>query len=161
LALIAGIAAPQVDFGTMTGTVTDPSGAALPLVQINILQTEANFRFQTVTNGEGNYRVQSLQPGTYLITFAIAGFKRLVRDNVTLQTGAVLPVNAALEVGSALVQTGEWQAMMTRCNGSYDRRSVQRTALRRADHHLVCRLVRELQAEPTIWTSCWRTAASP
>ena len=57
--VIARIAAPQVDFGTMTGTVTDPSGAALPSVQINILQTEANFRFQTVTNGEGNSRVQS------------------------------------------------------------------------------------------------------
>src|SRR5258708_18558750 len=49
----------------------------------------------------------------------------------------------------ALVQTRGWQAMIKRCNVRTDRRSVQWTALRRADHHLVCRLVHEFQAEPT------------
>ncbi len=63
----ASSAFAQVDTGAITGRVTDSSGAAVPNVQINIVQTETNFRFQTVTNGEGIYRVQSLQPGTYRV----------------------------------------------------------------------------------------------
>src|SRR5207302_4822633 len=58
------------------------------------------FTFQTATNGEGIYRIRSLQPGTYQLTFESPGFKRTVRESVTLQTGAVLPVEITLEVGS-------------------------------------------------------------
>jgi len=70
-------------------------------VCINLVQPETNFRFQAVTNAEGIFRLQSLQPGTYQITFEASGFKRLVQDNIVLQTGAVAPVDARLEVGSA------------------------------------------------------------
>ncbi len=100
-ALFASSAYAQVDTGAITGRVTDSSGAALPNAQVAIVQKETNFRFQTVTNGEGIYRVQSLQPGAYQLTFEAPGFKRLVRENVALQTGAVLPVDATLEVGSS------------------------------------------------------------
>jgi TonB-dependent Receptor Plug Domain. len=64
------------------------------------VQTENNFQFAAVTNSEGLYRVQSLQPGTYQVTIEAAGFKRVVERNVTLHTGDVLPVNVTLEVGS-------------------------------------------------------------
>lgn len=70
----------QVDTGTITGRVTDPTGAAIPGVQVSLVQTETNFRFSAITNAEGIYRVQSLQPGTYRITFEATGFKRACRD---------------------------------------------------------------------------------
>ena len=73
---------------------TDPSGSVIPDVCINLVQPETNFRFQAVTNAEGIFRLQSLQPGTYQITFEASGFKRLVQDNIVLQTGAVAPVDA-------------------------------------------------------------------
>src|SRR5437764_846344 len=97
----ASSALAQVDTGTITGRVTDSSGAAVPSVQISVIQRDTNFTFQTATNGEGLYRIQSLQPGTYQLSFNAPGFKRLIRDNITLQTGAVLPVEVTLEVGSA------------------------------------------------------------
>ena len=86
--------------GTITGTVTDPSGAAIPNVKIVVVQTDTNFESRAVTNAEGIYRVQSLQPGTYRVTFEAAGFKRLVRRALDLSVGDVLPVNATLEVGA-------------------------------------------------------------
>ena len=88
--------------GTITGRVTDPSGSVIPGVRISLVQTKTNFRFQAVTNQEGIYRVQSLQPGTYQITFEAAGFKRVVQANVVLHTGDVLPVNVTLEVGTSV-----------------------------------------------------------
>lgn len=90
----------QVDTGTITGRVMDPTGAAIPGVQVSLVQTETNFRFAAVTNSEGIYRVQSLQPGTYRVTFEAAGFKRGVQDSIALSVGDVRPVDATMEVGA-------------------------------------------------------------
>jgi hypothetical protein len=56
--------------------------------------------------------VQSLLPGPYTVTFEAAGFKRLVRENLTLQVGAVLPMDGTLEVG-ALSESVEVTAQAT------------------------------------------------
>src|SRR6185369_15700797 len=86
--------------GTITGIATDPSGAAIPNVKVLVVQLDTNFESRAVTNAEGLYRVQSLQPGTYRVTFEAAGFKRLVQSGLDLNVGVVLPVNATLEVGA-------------------------------------------------------------
>src|SRR5947209_9503551 len=99
LALVAGIYA-QVDTGTITGRVTDSTGATVPAVQVKLVQVETNFQFAAVTNSDGIYRIQSLIPGTYQIAFEASGFKRIVQSNVTLHTGDVLAINGSLEVGS-------------------------------------------------------------
>lgn len=109
---LASIASAQVDTGTITGRVTDPSGAAVVNVQITIVQPATNFKFSTVSNNEGIYRVQSLPPGIYTITFQASGFKRLVQQNITLQTGNVLPVDAVLQVGT-LTESVEVKANST------------------------------------------------
>ncbi len=104
LSLFCGLivnSSAQVDTGVINGRVTDPSGAVIPNVQITVIQTETNFRFSSVTNSDGIYRIQSLQPGSYKVTFEAAGFKRLVEDNLTLRVGDVLPLDAALQVGAA------------------------------------------------------------
>jgi Carboxypeptidase regulatory-like domain/TonB-dependent Receptor Plug Domain len=95
----AAIALCQVNTGTISGIVTDPTGAAIPNVQVIVVQTETNFETRVVTNAEGLYRVQSLLPGTYRLTFEGAGFRRLVQDGLTLHVGQVLPVNGTLEIG--------------------------------------------------------------
>src|SRR5437667_7754171 len=97
ITLAAGAFA-QVDTGTITGRVSDPTGATVAGVQIKVVQIETNFQFAAVTNPEGIYRVQSLIPGTYQVTFEAAGFKRVVQANISLHTGDVLAVNATLEV---------------------------------------------------------------
>ncbi len=99
LAFCAGLAYGQIGTATITGRVTDTSGATIPKVQVSIVQTSTNFQYSAVTNEEGIFRVPSLQPGQYRITFETAGFKRLVRDDVELRTGDVLAVDVALQVG--------------------------------------------------------------
>ena len=99
MALAVGAFA-QVDTATITGRVSDPTGATVGGVQIKVVQIETNFQFAAVTNPEGIYRVQSLIPGTYQVTFEAAGFKRVVQANISLHTGDVLAVNATLEVGN-------------------------------------------------------------
>ena len=89
----------QVSTGTITGSVTDPSGAPVPNVQVSVVQTDTNIESRGVTNTEGLYRVQSLQPGAYRITFEGQGFKRIVQTGVSLRVGDVLPVNATLQIG--------------------------------------------------------------
>ena len=90
----------QLDTGTITGRVTDATGAAVPNVQINIVQKENNFTFSSTTNSDGIYRVQSLQPGTYTVSFQAGGFKRVVQEGLVLRVGDVLPVDAALQIGA-------------------------------------------------------------
>src|SRR3954454_14382176 len=89
----------QINTGTITGTVTDPSGAVTPNVRVTVVQTDTNFESRAVTNSEGLYRVQSLQPGLYRVTFEAAGVKRVVQNGIDLHTGDVLPVNVKMEVG--------------------------------------------------------------
>jgi len=89
----------QISTGTITGTATDPSGAAIPNVKVTVVQTDTNFESRALTNSEGLYRVQSLQPGAYRVTFEASGFKRFVQAGIDLRVGDVLPVNGRMEVG--------------------------------------------------------------
>ena len=89
----------QVNTGTITGTVADTSGAIIPNVKVTVVQVETNFESHAITNAEGLFRVQSLQPGTYNVTLEAPGFKRLVQQGLVLRVGDVVPVNARLEVG--------------------------------------------------------------
>jgi uncharacterized surface anchored protein len=99
LALASSVYA-QLDTATITGRVSDSTGATIANAQVKVIQKETNFQFAAVTNSEGIYRVQSLQPGTYQVTLEAAGFKRLVQDGIILRVGDVLPVNGELQIGA-------------------------------------------------------------
>ncbi|MBI4902287.1 MAG: TonB-dependent receptor [Acidobacteria bacterium] len=99
-ALLSSLSWGQIGSSTLTGRATDPTGAVVPGVTVRVVQSGTNFTFNTITNSEGLYRVQSLQPGKYRITFEAAGFKRGVRDDVELSTGDTLAVDMALQVGN-------------------------------------------------------------
>ena len=98
--LSAAAALAQIGTATITGRVIDSSGAVVADVAITVVNTGTNFQFAATTNADGLYRVQSLQPGPYRISFEAAGFKRLVRDGIELRVGDSLPVDATLEVGA-------------------------------------------------------------
>src|SRR5690242_1315718 len=100
LIVFASVASAQVGSSTITGRVTDATGAVVPRVNVAIIQTDTNFKFAAVTNEDGLYRVPSLSPGSYRITFEASGFKRVVRDGVDLRAGDVLALDAVLQVGN-------------------------------------------------------------
>jgi hypothetical protein len=116
LFLLLPSALAQFGTATITGRVTDPTGAVVPTVSVTVTNIETNFRYSAATNAEGLFRVTSLQPGNYRVIFEADGFKRVVRDNVDVQQGETLPVNVMLEVGAvteAIEVTGRPQLLET------------------------------------------------
>ncbi|MBV9227200.1 MAG: TonB-dependent receptor [Acidobacteriaceae bacterium] len=92
-------AAAQISTATITGTVTDPTGAAIAGVKVLVVETSMNFESRSETNADGIFRIQSLQPGTYDVTFEAPGFKRLAQTGLLLKVGDVMPVDATLQLG--------------------------------------------------------------
>ena len=93
------VAAQEIG-ATVTGTVTDPQGAVLPGVAVTVLNVDTNVPSETVTNNQGVYVVQKLNPGRYKITAALQGFKTYMRDGITLHTAEVATIHVPLELGA-------------------------------------------------------------
>src|SRR5713226_6783248 len=96
---------------TLAGTVKDASSAVLPGVTVEASSPVLIERTRTATtDATGQYRIESLQPGTYSVTFTLAGFSTLKRDEVILGGSAVTTVDAELRVGAVsetVTVTGE------------------------------------------------------
>lgn len=101
LAGFASIGFGQATLGTITGLITDSTGAVLPNAAVVATNTATGTRIETKSSGTGNYLLPNLQVGTYSIAVAVDGFKRFNRTNISLSTGDNLRVDVALEVGSA------------------------------------------------------------
>jgi Carboxypeptidase regulatory-like domain/TonB-dependent Receptor Plug Domain len=92
----------QATTGVISGTVVDPSGAALPGATVAIRNTATNFEKAEVTDTAGRFRAILLPLGPYRITASIAGFTTVVREGVTLSVGQ--EVNLRLELQISPVQ---------------------------------------------------------
>ena len=100
LLLLLAPAFAQNNTGIISGRVTDPSGAVVPNAQITVTQTETNVDATSETNSDGLFRVPSLITGPYRITVTASGFKKEVRDGLTLRIGENLNVEFRLDVGA-------------------------------------------------------------
>lgn len=91
--------------------VRDATGAVLPGVTVEAASPVLIEKVRSViTDGQGQYKILDLRPGTYSVTFTLAGFSTVRREGLTLATGVTLPANADLSVGSVeetVVVTGE------------------------------------------------------
>ena len=104
LCFAATMAMAQIGTSTMTGRVTDSTGATVPNCTVVIVQKGTNFTFTAKSNQEGIYRAPSLQPGQYRVTFESQGFKKIVRDEIDVRTGDTVAVDAAMQVGQVSEQ---------------------------------------------------------
>jgi len=90
----------QAVFGNITGTVIDPSGAAVPNAEVTITDLERGLTYQTKTNEEGNYTQTHLLAGHYEVRVSASGFAQLV-VKAEVQVDATARVNAQLRLGEA------------------------------------------------------------
>jgi hypothetical protein len=95
--------AQSTNAGDIRGTVTDTSGAAIPDVNVTVVNKNTGVSKSLVTNADGLYDTSSIVPGTYEITFSRDGFQKLVRSSITLGVGEI-QVNAQLTVGAVSEQ---------------------------------------------------------
>src|SRR5712671_1011019 len=98
----------QVTGATLSGTVTDASGAVIANAQVSIRNTATGISKDTTTDSAGFYAAPNLAPGPYEVKVTAAGFNTLV-TNVTLAVGAQQTLNVPMKVGetSQTVQVTE------------------------------------------------------
>src|SRR5262245_52985615 len=113
LVLVACSLAPSAAWAqaTLAGTVKDASGAVLPGVTVEAASPVLIEKTRTaIAAATGQYRIESLQPGTYTVTFTLAGFSTLKRDGVELSGTGVIKIDADMKVGGVaetVTVTGE------------------------------------------------------
>jgi len=102
LFLICTLAAfAQGDRGTITGTVTDPTGAVIPNATVQLTNSDTAAVYQVATTSTGNYTLANLPVGTYVLTVDAMGFKKYDRPGLMVQVAETSRVDAILEVGSS------------------------------------------------------------
>ena len=84
--------------GTIVGTVTDPSGAAIPGATVKITDEATSQSRDTTTNAQGYYVFPSLRPAAYSVNVTVAGFSPWTQRNVVLEADQSVTVNAAMSV---------------------------------------------------------------
>jgi Carboxypeptidase regulatory-like domain/TonB-dependent Receptor Plug Domain len=95
-----GRATAQAVGGSISGTVKDAQGAAIPDVTAVFTNTKTGVTTTVLTNHDGLYRGSNLQPGVYDLKVTLAGFSTGIKTNINLNVGADLTVDFGLEVAS-------------------------------------------------------------
>jgi hypothetical protein len=92
------------DSASITGTVTDPSGATIDDALIAVDNHERSIHRTTVTNTFGEFLVPGLSPGSYDLSITAPGFKKYQANEIVLRVALSARINVALQVGSASTQ---------------------------------------------------------
>jgi hypothetical protein len=90
----------QTTRGTITGTVSDESGAVVAGAKVTVTQIDQGLNWETTTDGSGNYVVPSLFPGRYRVEAEMTGFQKTVIEPLQLHVDERLAVNPVLKVGT-------------------------------------------------------------
>src|SRR5437879_2558639 len=99
LSLFAAQGYAQVTGATLSGTITDPSGAVIPNAQVSVRNTATGVTREVTADTAGFYSVPNLLPGNYEVTVMSPGFSTARQSNVELGVGAQQQLNISLKVG--------------------------------------------------------------
>jgi hypothetical protein len=100
LALLAAHALAQSPLATVTGTITDASGAGVPNATVTLRATATSLAYRGLSADNGVYTVPNLPIGPYELTVEAAGFKGYRQTGITLEVAQRLRVDIVLEVGN-------------------------------------------------------------
>jgi uncharacterized membrane protein len=116
--------------GNFSGTVSDPTGAAIPGATVKAVSVETGSERTATSNDEGFYTLQQLQPGNYKITITQAGFKSSQIESLPLGAGQTRELNISLETGevSAVVDITSNEVEPASIDQSSNRLGVNITA---------------------------------
>jgi hypothetical protein len=134
-------AVAQVSGATLSGSVTDKSGAAVPQAQITIKNSATGIQTPVTANSDGFYTAPNLLPGPYQVSVTSPGFSTTVRTGIVLAVGDQQQLNFSLEVGQ-VTQTVE-------VNGQLSNVQLQSSTL---NHLVTDSTVVELPLNGRDWT---------
>lgn len=101
LLALSGVSYAQTTYATITGTVTDPSGAVVAKATLTATNLATGIASTTTSNAAGAYTIAQLNEGTYRLRAEASGFKEFVVQDVKLVSGAVRRVDVLLQLSAA------------------------------------------------------------
>jgi hypothetical protein len=99
LLLMAAIA--QETRGTLTGSISDPSGASVPGAKVRAVNDQTNIANETLSTADGTYTIPFMLSGTYTVSVEVNGFRKTVRKGIEVRISDRVNVDFALQLGSA------------------------------------------------------------
>src|SRR5215831_19940893 len=97
---VCAVAFSQTTSSRVSGSITDPQGAAVPGASIAILNPVTGQTFSTQSNAQGDYVVPAIPAATYRITITAKGFRTSILSDIKVDAAVPATVNAKLEVGT-------------------------------------------------------------
>jgi hypothetical protein len=99
LLVFPGVLPAQTETASVSGTIVDRSGGLVPSVQVFVINTDTNEKYESKTNNAGVYNVPSVKPGHYRILVSKQGFKEIDLRDVTLNVQDSVNRNFTLDIG--------------------------------------------------------------
>ena len=122
VAVVPRVAAAQA---TLAGEVKDTTGAVLPGVTVEAASPALIKKVRTaVTDGSGRYRIESLPPGSYTVTFSLTGFVPVKREDLIVSGSGVITVDVELTVGGRRTRSRSRPGVATNRRSTYRARSM-------------------------------------
>jgi hypothetical protein len=100
LAFLPGLCLAQNESATLSGRVSDPTGAAVVGAEVVLTNVDTNVEQRTKTNSAGLYVFTGVHPGAYRVAAGSAGFKTLIKENLTLHVQDEIAENFSLSLGA-------------------------------------------------------------
>src|SRR5215470_4758269 len=100
VASLTSVLRAQSTNASLTGRVTDPSKALIADAKVAAISAATNVRYETTTNGSGEYYLANLPPGPYRIEIEKPGFKKLIKPDVILHVQDALDIDFAMTLGT-------------------------------------------------------------
>jgi hypothetical protein len=97
--LISSTALAQRDTGSISGVITDPNGAVVPGVWVQLVEPETGLTRTATSNEAGLYTFPAVSTGRYRLSAQVSGFKRYEQPNITLQVNQNLTIPIGLTIG--------------------------------------------------------------
>jgi len=106
LLLLVGLLVPtnvmaQVDMGSISGIVRDPSGAGIPNAKVVLTNEDTNITVSTITGSEGQYTFAPIKIGRYSVSASVTGFQTVQQTNVTVDVQQKVNLDISLVLGQA------------------------------------------------------------
>jgi hypothetical protein len=87
-------------FGSVSGEITDPSGAIVPGAKVTLVDQQKGYQFATTSDNVGRYLFTSVPPGLYSVSAELPGFEKTVRTGITLNVSENVSANLRLSVAT-------------------------------------------------------------
>src|SRR5258708_10489370 len=100
LASFTSVLLAQSTNASLTGRITDTFKALIVDARVAAISTGTNVRYETNTNGSGEYHLANLPPGPYRIEIEKPGFKKIIKPDVILHVQDALRIDFEMTVGS-------------------------------------------------------------